>query len=839
LSGREAVRRLQIFGLNAPFVTPEPGWPGILRRQLLSKLIVLLLVATAISLVLGEWLNAAAIGITIVASVAFGFFNEFRSERAVAALKSLMTPTTEVVRDGLREEIPSTEVVPGDVLSLSEGNLVAADARVVESRGLLVNESILTGEPAGVQKAAAASPNIDEDSNETVVFAGTTVAAGSALALVISTGDRTELGRISSAVLTSERGPTPLEKRIDQLGNNLVLAFLGLCAVVVMIGLAQGRETILVLEIAVALAIGAVPEGLPAVATTTLALAVRRLARHQVIVRRLDAVESLGSTTTIVTDKTGTLTENRMVLRSVILPDGREVEVAHSTSSGGDPLLSVISGRNVVDSGQKELIERPLLVAALCSDAVVEEDSSQGWHAHGDPTETAIAMAAAGLGYTTDKLAGLYPRLETEPFTAASRMMTTTHAMGDGGKLKAMKGSLESVSKRIDNFSPVLKSRVEDLSSQGFRVLAVAQEAPGSRSELLGALVIEDPLRPDAVEAVRACQRAGLRIVLATGDHPNTARNVGEQTGILHGPLVMIEGDAIEGVDLNRVGVIARASHAQKKALVERLKATGEVTAMLGDGVNDAPALTAADVAVAVGPNASDVAIEASHVLVTDGRLQSLVEGIEEGRQVARNLTQAIMYLLIASFGTILLITLAMLSTDLVPLAPLQILWLNLVVHVFPALALSVAHEPLEDRTRPTTSIVSNKVWREIAVRAATVAVAGVSALLISNSWGEASGHTQTMVFGTVAIGLVGQAFFVNVKGLGQFSNRVKEPLIWLAVGASLLLTVAAVHAPGLRPALGLVSLSASDWMATLTCTFSAWLGAQLLVLSVERNTSL
>ena len=314
-------------------------------------------------------------------------------------------------------------------------------------------------------------------------------------------------------------------------------------------------------------------------------------------------------------------------------------------------------------------------------------------------------------------------------------MMTTSHAMGDGGRLKAMKGALEAVSKRIDNFSPALRLRVEDLSSQGFRVLAVAEENPGSRSELLGALVIEDPLRPDAVEAVRACQRAGLRIVLATGDHPNTARNVGEQTGILHGPLVMIEGDAIEGVDLKMVGVIARASHGQKKAIVERLKAAGEVTAMLGDGVNDAPALTAADVAVAVGPNASDVAIEASHVLLTDGRLQSLVEGIEEGRRSLEILLRRSCTCSSPASATILLITLAMLSTDLVPLAPLQILWLNLVVHVFPALALAMAQEPLEDRTRPTTSIVSNEVWREISVRACTVAVAGVSALLISNSW--------------------------------------------------------------------------------------------------------
>ena len=670
------------------------------------------------------------------------------------------------------------------------------------------------------------------------MFAGTAVASGSGLALVISTGSRTELGRISSAVLSSERSTTPLERRIEQLGNNLVIAFLALCTVVVLIGLAQGREAILVLEIAVALAIGAVPEGLPAVATTTLALAVRRLAGHRVIVRRLDAVESLGSTTTIVTDKTGTLTENRMVLRSVLLPDGTEVAVIHSTTPTGEPKLCLIDGQgDVVNSDLKEQAAHCVLIGALCSDAVVEEDTPHGWHAHGDPTETAIAMAAAGLGHTTDELATLYPRLETQPFTAAIRMMTTTHAMEDGGPLTAMKGALEAVSKRVKAFSPELQSKVEGLSRQGFRVLAVAQEATENQPELLGALVMEDPLRPDAVEAVRACRGAGLRILLATGDHPNTARSVGEQTGILHGDLAMVEGDAVGEADLNNVGVVARASHSQKKAIVERLKADGEVTAMLGDGVNDAPALTAADVAVAVGPNASDVAIEASHVLVTDGRLQSLVEGIQEGRQVAQNLTQAIMYLLIASFGTILLITLAMLSTDLVPLAPLQILWLNLVVHVLPALALSTVREPIEDQTRPTTSIVSNRVWIEIAVRACTVALAGVAALLTSDSWGESSGHTQAMVFGTVAIGLVGQAFFVNVHGLGQFSHRVQQPVIWLAVVFSLLLTIAAVHAPGLRPALGLVSLSANDWMVVLSCTLISWFVAQLVVLGIEFDT--
>jgi Ca2+-transporting ATPase len=321
----------------------------------------------------------------------------------------------------------------------------------------------------------------------------------------------------------------------------------------------------------------------------------------------LDAVESLGSTTTIVTDKTGTLTMNRMVLRSVLLPDGTEVAVSHSTTSTGEPELSLINGEgDTVDSDLKEQTAHCLLVGALCRNAVVEEDPSHGWHAHGDPTETAIAMAAAGLGFTTEGLATLYPRLETQPFTAASRMMTTTNAMEDGRTLRAMKGALEAISKHAKAFSPELRSKVEALSGRGFRVLAVAQEATENQLELLGALVIEDPLRPDAVEAVQA----GLRILLATGVHPNTARSVGEQTGILYRDLAMIEGDAIGEADLNKVGVVARASHSEKKAIVERLKADGEVTAMLGDGVNDAPALMAADVAVAVGPNASDVAIE-------------------------------------------------------------------------------------------------------------------------------------------------------------------------------------------------------------------------------------
>ncbi|MGE0569916.1 MAG: cation-translocating P-type ATPase [Dehalococcoidia bacterium] len=692
LSSAEAQRRLASDGPNEPTPIQAPSWLAILRHQFASKLIWILALATAVSVGLGDWLNAAAIGVTVVFTTLIGFINELRSERAISALRDLTARRAEVIRDGALSDIAAREVVVGDLVFVNEGDIIPADARVLESRALSVNESILTGEPESVIKSAAvqAFPDEDRATPATQVFAGTTVVAGSARCLVVGTAAATALGQVFRAVERGERPPTPLEERLDELGNRLIVVFLAITAAIVAVGFAQGRDFRLVVETAVSLAIGAVPEGLPAVATVALAVAVRRLASRHVLVRTLGAVETLGSTTIIVTDKTGTLTENRMVLRSVLISDGTEISV--DVSFAGPEARTTFTGRGLADLTDAEGAEvrRVLLLAALCNDAVAEYDGESGWHAHGDPMEGALALAAAGLGLGNDALMAAYPRVETEPFSSSTRMMRTVHQT-NGGMLHAIKGAVEPVARFCTGPDQNLLDRISTLGSSGLRILAVAEQENGDAAVLRGAVVLDDPLRPDAAEATAAVRAAGLNLMLVTGDQLTTATSIASQTGILRDDASAILGQELDSADLARVAVVARATHEQKEQIVRRLQGLGEIVAMTGDGVNDAAALRSAHVGVAVGPGATDVAVEASDIVLADGSLLSLVEGIREGRQVTDSLRRAIVYLLTASFGTIGLIALAIAANQPLPLGALQILWLNVAVHVFPALALATS----------------------------------------------------------------------------------------------------------------------------------------------------
>ena len=840
LSAREAAIRLAATGRNEPAPISAPAWPQILLRQFSGKLILLLIAATLVTLLLREWLNAVAIGVTVLISAGFGFLNEYRSERAIAALHRLTARHAEVVRDGLHEEVPATEIVPGDLIAVADGDIVPADARVVEARGLLVNESILTGEPEAVAKSADPQPGSESATPVAALYAGTTVVAGSGRAVVAATGRRTMLGAIAAAVQGGRRRATPLEQRLEQLGDRLILVFLALCALLVLTGVLQGRDPGLVVQMAISLAVGAVPEGLPAVATTTLAVAVRRLARRQVLVRRLDAVETLGSTTVIVTDKTGTLTENRMALRCVLLADGREFRVQVQAGADGTlrTTLTTTAGAPLAREDEGAL-RRLLFVSALCSDAAVEFDTMHGWHVHGDPLEGAIELAAGGLGLD-DAVLHAYPRLATEPFTSATRMMRTTHRTPEGGTLVAVKGAFEQVAILDENRHRQLAAEVHALSDAGFRVLAVAEGSGTGAAWLLGALVLEDPLREDAAEAVSTAGAAGIRLLLATGDHLATARTVADLTGMIGDGLLAVLGPEWDQAELDRIAVVARATHGQKEALVRALQARGEVVAMTGDGVNDAAALRSADVGVAVGPGATDVAIEAADLVLTDGRLFSLVDGIREGRQITRSLRQAIVYLLTASFATILFIALSMVVSRPFALSPIQILWLNLVVHVFPALALALSREPDSDISGPTRTLLPRDTWLEIAWRSVTVALTGLAVLFLGDVWGKDLSHTQTLAFVTLALALVGQVFLVGVYTPRAQPARLARLPLWGAAATSVALVLLAVYVPALRAALSLEPLDVIEWMVTLGCVVVGWnvnqVGVALIEWRMRRN---
>jgi len=821
LTSEAAVRRLAEDGPNEPAPIPAPSWPAILRHQYASKLIWILAIATGISLVMTEWFNAIAIGITVVFTTLIGFVNELRSEWAISALRDITARRAEVLRDQLLEEVPAREVVRGDVVLLTEGDVVPADARVVQSRGLRLNESILTGEPAAVPKFEVPGGDGEEPATPAnAVFAGTTVVAGSGSVLVTATGLDTSLGSIFSSVQHSERPPTPLESRLEVLGNRLIAAFLVITALIVVVGLLQGRDLRLVTEMAVSLAIGAVPEGLPAVATIALAVAVRRLARTHVLVRRLDAVETLGSTTVIVTDKTGTLTENRMVLRSVLVGDGQEILARVEATGRGVKTSLSLPGGGAPSEEQAAQARRVLLLATLCNDAIVEYDENNGWHAHGDPLEGSLAIAARGVGYTEDVLERDFPRVDTDPFSSATRIMRTVHRT-PSGSLEAIKGALEPVAALSDAPHPGLVRRVSELGVSGYRVLAVAEKDDGSATSLRGAVVLEDPIREDAVAATAAVRDAGVRLILVTGDQRSTAANIARQTGILVDGTLAVAGDAFALADLDRVSVVSRASHEQKEAIVTSLQRRGDVVAMTGDGVNDAAALRSSHVGVAVGPGATDVAVEAADIVLADGRLTSLIQGITEGRQVTLSLRRAIVYLLTASFGTIALITLALLANQPIPLGALQILWLNLVVHVFPALALATSTQADASSTMPTRGLFSDGTWLEVGWRAFATAAASFVALLVAVEAFDAPAAQQTAVYLVIATVLVGQSFLIGVDSARAQVARLRAPTLWAAVLFSLALMLVAVYLPGLRPALELARPGTDTWLIAGVCAVS------------------
>lgn len=825
LTALESRRRIVEFGPNEPAPIPEPSWLRVLARQFQSKLIWILVLATVASAFLQEWLNSAAIGVTVLVSAAFGFINEWRSERAIAALAQLTARRAEIVRDGQHEEIPAREVVPGDIVFIDDGDLVPADGRVVESRGLLVNESILTGESVAVTKSIDPDPG-EAATAATMVFAGTTVAGGSGTVLITATGPSTELGTIYGSVQTAERKPTPLEQRLEILGNRLIVIFLAVCGLLIVVGLAQGRDAKLVIELAVSLAIGAVPEGLPAVATAALAIAVRQLAKRGVLVRRLDAVETLGSTTFIVTDKTGTLTENRTVVRSVLLRTAEEVAVSVTDAAPG-------TLRTTFDD-QPEAASDILMAMALCGDARVEFNTADGWRSFGDPSEAAALRAAIGLGEPWQYLESGLRRTATEPFSTAKRMMTTTYA-GDAGNFTIAKGAFEQIARWAGDEPPALRAKVSALGDLGYRIFAVARETGGERT-VLGAVVLEDPIRAEAADAVAASRAAGIRLMLVTGDHIATATTIAHDAGVLQDGQRAILGNTIDHDDLNDLAVVARATHQQKEAIVTRLQESGEVVAMTGDGVNDAAALRASHVGVAVGPAATDVAVEAADIFLSRGDLGSLVDGIAEGRQVARSLREAIIYLLTASFGTIILIGGGLLISSTPPLGPLQILWLNIVIHIFPALALAVSREDLPPSEKPTGALFTAGMWAEIAARAAACGVAGLVVLAVANANDLSETHAQTIVYLTIAAALIGQCFLIGIRSPFAQGPRLRRVELWVASGISVALLLAGAYVPGLRDALKLEVPQSSDLALAGAAVFVAWNVAQLLVAVLVRN---
>ena len=848
LAGDEAAQRLRTYGSNElQAATRTSAWRTFVA-QFENVLILILLAATAISGFLGHTLEAVVITVIVLFAVLLGFIQEHRAGRALEALRQMAAPVARVLRDGLETLVPARDLVPGDVVLLRTGDRVPADARVIHAVNLAIDEAALTGESAAVEKTTARFDDgqLSLGDRTNMTYAGTLIARGRGQAVVVATGMTTEFGRIAQMVETVEAGRTPLQVNLDRLGATLGKATLAIVTVVVGVGLARGLPVIEIFLFGIALAVAAVPEALPAVVTISLAIGIRRMVKRNALVRRLPIVETLGSTSVICSDKTGTLTKNEMTVRQVFV-DGQVLDL---TGAGYEPAGAVLdAGRSVEPpSNLRELLR----ACVLASDAqLVSRDGR--WHVEGDPTEGALVVAARKVGFNPAELNKQEPRVAEIPFTSERRRMTTLHATTPGqpaGNVAYSKGAAEEILSGCttqlfatgvgpleESGREVIRATERRMAGEGLRVLAIARKTGTALEDaerqmtLLGLVAMMDPPRDEAKAAVQTCAAAGVRAVMITGDHPLTASTIARELGILNGERAVSgrELETMSDADLQRdvadIAVYARVSPADKLRVVMAWQSRGQVVAMTGDGVNDAPALKRADVGIAMGIAGTDVSKEAAGMTLLDDNFATIVAAVEEGRIVFGNIKKYLMYLLSCNVGEIVLLAGTVLAGFPLPLSAVQILYVNLATDGLPALALAVdppeadlmGRKPRDPRvgifTRPVVMLLLTAgVW---------------SALVIGGlfAWLLRSGRPHDQVMAMTFVSLVLIQFFnaYNCRSdrlpivRGLFTNR------WLnlAIAWEVLLLVAIVYVPFFQQAFGTFSFSPADWMLMIVLAFT------------------
>ncbi|MGH6656999.1 MAG: cation-translocating P-type ATPase [Actinocrinis sp.] len=829
LTSAQAARQLARAGRNSiPAPRPVRLWRRVLM-QLRDPLVAVLLVAAGLTIGTGDWTDAGVILLVIVVNTSVGIAQEVKADQAIAALDALTAPHARVVRDGEQMRIAADEVVPGDLLALGEGEIVPADATVVEAAALLVDESALTGESVPVDKVAIAEGG--PRTERTTVSAGTAVARGRGLAVVTATGADSAMGRIAALMAT---GPslTPLQRKLVGVGRTLAAVAVVLCAVVLVLGLARGQSLELMAVTAISLVVAAVPESLPAVVTLALALGARRMAARRALVRRLPAVETLGSVTVLATDKTGTLTEGIMVARSLWTPADADATI---TGSGYSPEGAVSRGRLVLAAEHDTDVAALLSAAALCNDATLAPPSEPDglWTALGDPTEASLLTAARRFGLDTAALALRFPRTAEIPFDSERRRMTTVHLAPAGATRVVCKGAPEAVLRADVLAEPaelIVKAalRAQDYARDGLRVLAVAQrELSGSAPpaaalerelRLLGLIAILDPPRPSAKDTIAACRAAGIVPVLITGDHPDTARSIATALGVIEPGDEVVDcrySAAADPARLRRARVFARAVPEQKLAIIEAHREAGDVVAMTGDGVNDAPALRRADIGVAMGRRGTEVARQAADLVLADDELGTVVAAAEEGRRVYANIRRFLLYGLAGGTAEIVVMLAGPLVGLPLPLLPAQILWINLLTHGLPGVALG--SEPVEpDAMRrpprpPAQSVLGAGLWQRILRVGAVISAVTLGVAL----WGDATGRPwQSMAF--FALGSTQLA--AGLASRARPGTRA-NPLLPAAIAGALALQLAGIYLAPLRDLLSTRPLSAFELL--VVCALS------------------
>lgn len=866
LSTDEAGKRLEEHGLNELSEGTKLSPVALLLNQFKDFMVLVLMGATLISGLLGEYLDAITIIAIIIMNGILGFMQEFRAERSLRALKELSAPNAKVLRSGVLEQLPARDLVPGDIVLIESGDRVPADVRFIEANGLYVEESALTGESVPVSKhiSAIESDEVPLGDQRNLGFMGTMVTRGTAKGIVIRTGMNTEMGKIADLIQSTESTETPLQHRLEQLGKILIIVALALTVVVVIAGIVHGQEPYGMFLAGVSLAVAAIPEGLPAIVTIALALGVQRMIQRKAIVRKLPSVETLGCASVICSDKTGTLTQNKMTVTHLWV-GGSVLEV---TGDGYDPSGHILENSGPADIRNNQMLRRLLQVSVLCNNASLFEEKAETkrkkqakdeqpstWTIKGDPTEGALVVLGAKAGVTHQSMEGQYRRIGEFPFDSERKRMSVL-VEHQGGRMVCTKGApdvlLQQCSyvlweNRVIPFTQTLKQKVlaanEGMAKNALRVLGLAyrEVKPTERCEeeyevenglvFVGLTGMIDPPRKEVRDAIAKCRKAGIKTVMITGDHQSTAEAIAKQLGIFP----PAGGLAFNGQQLSQLSdddldkhvedayVYARVSPEHKLRIVKALQRRGHVVAMTGDGVNDAPAIKAADIGIAMGISGTDVSKEASSLVLSDDNFATIVAAIEEGRGIYENIRKFIRYLLASNVGEIMTMFLAMMAGLPLPLVPIQILWVNLVTDGLPAMALGVDQaekDLMQQKPRGAReNIFARRLGWKIISRGILIGLCTLAAFWIVLGQGQDDAtlvKAQTVAFATLVMAQLIHVFDCRSSRSIFHRNPLQNIYLVLAVLSSLILMLAVLYIPQLQPIFKTVPLHWKDWVIVL-----------------------
>ena len=863
LSAEEAAKRLLEYGPNE--LRKEKGRTKIeiFIGQFKNILVIILILASILSIAIGETLDAVIITAIVVASAGLGFIQEYRAERAIEALKKLTTPTATVIRDGKEVTIPTKEIVPGDILVLNAGDKVPADARVIEAHNLKVDEASLTGESVAVTKITDPLPEeISVSDRLNMVFAGTAVIYGRGKAVVVATGMSTELGKIAATVQEEKKEETPLERRMAEIGRLLTILCFTVAALVAAIGFFVWHKSLLEMTMwAVSLAVAAVPEALPAVVTGALAVGMYRMAKRNAIIRRLPAVETLGSTSIICSDKTGTMTKGEMTVRKIYVID-KTIDV---TGSGYEPVGNFkVDGKAIDVDDELKLL---LLASALCSDARLVKEEEK-WTIRGDPTEGALIVAAAKAGIGEKELE-VYPRINEIPFSSERKRMTTVHETPNERIVAYMKGAPEvvlglcdkivvngEVRKLTREYEEKILNVNDTLAMQGLRNLAIAyrevdpKELENTLEEnfekgftFLGIVGMMDPPRPEVKDAIDRCKQAGIKTVMITGDHKLTAVAVAKELGMFRDEDYVLTGVDLDRIDeeefekiVENVKVYARVSPEHKLKIVKALKKKGYIVAMTGDGVNDAPALKAADIGIAMGITGTEVAKEASDMVLADDNFATIVAAVEQGREIYENIKKYLVYLLRCNIAEIMMPLFASLSSLPLPFTAIQYLWINLVTDGLPALALGIDPADPDLMKRPPRDPREGVFTKRDTLLFLILTPLLMTALLLASFYvslniiGEELIEARTQIFTSMILmelllALSCRSLRYPVWKVGIFKNKY----LILAILSSIVMQLLILYVPYLHTAFDVTFPFLIDWAVAVVLSLSLFIAVEIM----------